>query len=74
MYEQQEYALAWGLVFLFLLLGMLVVCFPRSRRLDFKPIDKAERAKQKAAAKKKKMQAKKSKQSKKMIKKKRPKK
>ena len=65
MYEQQEYAIGWGLVLLFLALGMLVVCIPRSRRHDLKPIDKALVAREKAAAKRKKMGAKRKKQRKK---------
>ena len=65
MSEQQEYGIAWGLVLLFLLLGMLVVCIPRSRRHDLKPIDKAAVAREKAAAKRKKIGAKKKKQKKK---------
>lgn len=65
MYEQREYAIAWALVLLFLLLGMLVVCIPRSRRRGLKPIDKALVARQKAAAKRKKIGARKRKQQKK---------
>ncbi len=65
MYEQREYAIAWGLVLLFLLLGMLVVCIPRPRRRDLKPIDKALVAREKAAAKRKKIGAKRKKQRKK---------
>jgi hypothetical protein len=65
MYEQREYAIAWGLVLLFLLLGMLVVCIPRSRRHDLKPVDKALIAREKAAAKRKKIGARKKKHQKK---------
>ncbi len=59
MYEQKEYYLAYGLVAVCLLLGMLMVCIPRPRKSEV--IDKEQAAKdkklkvrQKAAAKKKK--------------------
>lgn len=70
MYKQTEYGLAWGLVFLFIVLAMLVVCVPRNRRRDAKPVDKRELAKQKALKKKKKAQAKRTKARNKMNKKK----
>ena len=45
MYDQTEYGLAYGLIFAFLLLGMLVVCIPRPRKKSF--IDPADAAKEK---------------------------
>lgn len=60
MYEQQEYLLAYALVFAFLVLGMLVVCIPRPRKKGFvtaEEVAKEKRIKQgqkvKALAKKK---------------------
>ena len=49
MYEQQEYLLAYALVFAFLILGMLVVCIPRPRKKGFinpEQIAKEKRIKQ----------------------------
>jgi hypothetical protein len=45
MYEQQEYLLAYALVFAFLILGMLVVCIPRPRKKGF--VEPGEAAKEK---------------------------
>jgi hypothetical protein len=45
MYEQQEYLLAYALVFAFLILGMLVVCIPRPRKKGF--VEPEEAAKEK---------------------------
>lgn len=45
MYEQQEYLLAYGMVFAFLILGMLVVCIPRPRKNDFVIPEEAAKAK-----------------------------
>ena len=59
MYEQKEYLLAYGLVAVCLLLGMLMVCIPRPRQSEVvdkeqAAKDKKNKARQKAAAKKKK--------------------
>ncbi|MEM7785184.1 MAG: hypothetical protein AAF623_17680 [Planctomycetota bacterium] len=63
---QQEYYLAYSLIFAFLILGMLVVCIPRPRKKGFVDPRQAEKdKKEKAIAKKKKaLQKKKSKASK----------
>ena len=45
MYEQQEYMLAYAMVFAFLLLGMLVVCIPRPRKKEY--LDPQQAAKEK---------------------------
>lgn len=45
MYAQQEYLLAYALVFAFLILGMLVVCIPRPRKKGF--VEPEEVAKEK---------------------------
>jgi hypothetical protein len=63
MYEQQEYLLAYAMVFAFLILGMLVVCIPRPRKKGFVDPEQAAKEKriklgQKAQAKTKKKQAK----------------
>ena len=68
MYNQTEYGLAYGLVFAFILLGMLVVCIPRPRKKGF--VDPAEAAKEKRLKQRQKMQAKTKKKSDKIKKKK----
>lgn len=35
--QQQQYPMAWALVIMFVLLGMLAVCFPRRRKVFKKP-------------------------------------
>jgi hypothetical protein len=68
MYTQTEYGLAYGLIFAFLLLGMLVVCIPRPRKKGF--VDPAEAAKEKRMSQRQKAQAKSKKKSAKLKKKK----
>jgi hypothetical protein len=67
-YNQTEYGLAYGLIFAFLLLGMLVVCIPRPRKQGF--VDPAEAAKEKRMNQRQKAQAKAKKKSEKLRKKK----
>lgn len=68
MYDQTEYGLAYGLIFAFLLLGMLVVCIPRPRKQGF--IDPVDAAKEKRLNQRQKAQAKAKKKSSKLKKKK----
>ena len=68
MYDQTEYGLAYGLIFAFILLGMLVVCIPRPRKKGF--IDPAEAAKEKRLKQRQKAQFKSKKKSDKVKKKK----
>ena len=63
MYEQTEYLLAYALTFACVILGFLIVCIPRPRKVaDLSPEEvakeKKQKAKQKAAAKLKKAAAK----------------
>ena len=63
MYEQTEYALAYGLTFACIVLGFLVVCIPRPRKVaDLTPEEAAKekklKIKQKAKSKAKKAAAK----------------
>jgi hypothetical protein len=67
-YSQTEYGLAYGLIFGFLLLGMLVVCIPRPRKKGF--VDPVEAAKEKRMSQRQKAQAKAKKKSDKLRKKK----
>lgn len=64
MYDQTEYGLAYGLIFAFLVLGMLVVCIPRPRKKGF--VDPAEAAREKRLKQRSKAQAKAKKKSKKI--------
>ena len=65
-YAQTEYNQSYGLVALFLLLGLMVICIPRPRRADFinpeeerkKKIERAQAKKKKRKDKKKKKKAK----------------
>ncbi len=68
MYDQTEYGLAYGLIFAFLLLGILVVCIPRPRKKGF--IDPADAAKEKRLNQREKVHTKAKKKSKKLQKKK----
>ena len=70
-HAQTEYLLAYGLIFGFLLLGMLVVCIPRPRKSQYLDPVAAEkerkmRQRDKALARKKKKSSKKMKKKAKM--------